>query len=107
MFEEFINTYGVEILMSVLTAIAGFIGVAIKNLYTKHINDKTKKDVVNTVVVAVEQLYKDLKGEEKLDVALGYASTMLEEKGINVSELELRMLIEAAVGSFNDAFYAE
>lgn len=104
MFAEFIETYGLEILYAIFTAIAGYLGIVIKNLYQKYINDQTKKDVVNTVVQGVEQIYKDLHGEEKLNKALDAASEMLFEKGISVTEFELKMLIEAAVASFNDAF---
>ena len=104
MFKEFVSTYGVEIIMAVLTAIAGYIGVVVKNLYTKYINDQTKESVVKTVVQGVEQVYKDLHGEEKLYKALDAASEMLDEKGISVTQFELRMLIEAAVAEFNKAF---
>ena len=104
MFTEFINTYGVQILYAVLTAIAGYIGIVIKNLYTKYINNKTKQDVAKSVVKFVEQVYKDLHGEEKLNAALAAASEMLAENGITVSELEMRVLIEAALAEFNDAF---
>lgn len=104
MFEEFVSTYGAEILMAVLTAIAGYIGIVVKNLYTKYINDKTKESVVKTVVQGVEQIYKDLHGEEKLTMALEAASEMLSEKGITISEFELRMMIEASVAEFNKAF---
>ena len=107
MFAEFINTYGLELMYALLTALAGYLGIVIKNLYTKHINDKTKEAVAKTVVKGVEQIYKDLHGEEKLDVALSAASTMLTEKGIHVTELELRMLIEAALAEFNKAFNKE
>ena len=75
-----------------------------KQLYTKYINDKTKQAVARTVVQGVEQIYQDLHGEEKLAKALECASEMLAEKGITVTDLELRMLIEAAVAEFNDAF---
>lgn len=102
--KEFISVYGTTILYSVLTAIAGYLGIVVKNLYTKYINDKTKKDVAETCVKAVEQLYKDLHGEEKLQKALEAASEMLAIKGISISEVEMRLLIEAAVAEFNDAF---
>lgn len=104
MFSEFINTYGVQILYAVLTAIAGYIGIVIKNLYTKYINNKTKQDVAKSVVKFVEQVYKDLHGEEKLNAALVAASEMLAENNITVSELEMRVLIEAALAEFNEAF---
>lgn len=102
--QEFISTYGTTILYSILTAIAGYLGIVIKNLYTKYINDKTKQDVAKTVVKAVEQMYKNLHGDEKLQKALEAASDMLLTKGITISDIELRMLIEAAVAEFNDAF---
>ena len=98
---EFITTYGATILYSILTAIAGYIGIAIKNLYTKYVNDKTKKDVVHTCVQAVNQIYKDLHGEEKLAKCIDSVSAMLCEKGITITDIEIRMLIEAAVNEFN------
>jgi hypothetical protein len=104
MFAEFINQYGVEIMYAIITAIAGYIGIVVKNLCTKYINDKTKQAVAKTAVRFVEQVYKDLHGEEKLNAALSAASEMLSEKGITVSQLELRVLIEAAVAEFNNAF---
>lgn len=104
MFAEFINTYGMQILYTILTAIAGWIGIVIKNLVQKYINDKTKKDVAKSAVKFVEQVYKDLHGDEKLNEALTAASAMLAEKGITITDLELRVLIEAAVAEFNGAF---
>lgn len=107
MFADFINQYGTSILYTVLTAIFGYVGIVAKNLYTKYINDKTKQSVVKTVVQGVEQMYKDLRGDEKLNKALEAASEMLEEKGIAISGFELRMLIEAALAEFNGAFNKE
>lgn len=104
MFAEFINQYGMEILYAIITAIAGYVGIVVKNLFTKYINDKTKAAVAKTAVQFVEQVYKDLHGEEKLNAALDAASEMLNEKGITVSQLEMRVLIEAAVAEFNNAF---
>lgn len=105
MFLEFINTYGTTILYAIITTIAGYIGIAVKKIYQKYVDDKIKKDVAKTVVQAVEQIFKDLHGEDKLNVAMENASEMLELKGIIITELELRMLLEAAVSEFNDAFH--
>lgn len=104
MFAEFINAYGLQIMYAIITAIAGYIGIVIKNLVTKYLNDKTKRDVAKSAVKFVEQVYKDIHGEEKLAEALVAASEMLAEKGITVTDLELRVLIEAAVAEFNEAF---
>lgn len=103
--QEFISEYGTTILYAILTALAGYIGIVAKNIWTKYINDKTKQDVVKTCVKAVEQLYRDMHGEEKLNKALEAASEMLMSKDIMITDLELRMLIEAAVAEFNDAFH--
>lgn len=103
----FINDYGTAILYALLTALAGYLGVWVKNLYTKYINDKTKQDVVKTCVKAVEQLYADLHGPEKYQEVVEAATAMLNEKGITVTELELKMLIESAVCEFNKAFERE
>lgn len=99
--KSFINEYGMTILYAVITTIAGYIGTRCKAIYERYINTKIKKDVANTVVSAVEQIYKDLHGEEKFNQAVIAASEMLTEKGISATELELRMLIEAAVNEFN------
>lgn len=102
--KEFIAQYGTQILFAILTTVAGYIGIAAKRIYEKYINDHTKKEVVKIAVQAVEQLYKELHGEEKLEKALMYASDMLETRGITISAVELRLLVEAAVGEFNEAF---
>jgi hypothetical protein len=104
MIAEFLNQYGMQILYTVVMAIAGYLGIVVKNLATKYINDKTKRDVAKSAVQFVEQVYKDLHGEEKLNEALQAASEMLLEKNITVTSLELRVLIEAAVAEFNNAF---
>ena len=101
---NFISEYGVEILYAIITFVATYFGTVIKKLVTKYINDKTKQDVAKTVVKAVEQIYKDLHGEDKLNKALESASEILATKNIIVGELELRMLIESALAEFNNAF---
>ena len=104
MFAEFINQYGLQIMYAIITAIAGYIGIVVKNLVTKYLNDKTKKAVAKSAVQFVEQVYKDIHGEEKLAEAVAAAAEMLAEKGITITDLELRVLIEAAVAEFNEAF---
>ncbi len=86
---------------TVLMVMAGIVGYQVKKLYTKYIDTQTKKDVVATTVQYVEQICKDLHGQEKLDMAIDRASALLAEQGINVSATELETLIEAAVNGFN------
>ena len=98
---EIFATYALPVLAAAVTALAGFLGAQLKGLYQKYINDKTKESVVRTCVKAVEQLYHDLKGAEKLERAKAGVRQMLEEKGIPISELEMEMLIESVVAEFN------
>jgi hypothetical protein len=104
LFYEFMNQYGLQIIGTALLALAGAFGVVVKNLATKYLNDKTKQNIAKIVVQGVEQVYKELHGEEKLNQALEMFSDLLNEKGIQCSELEMRILLEAAVGEFNKAF---
>lgn len=103
---NFLNEYG--ILSAIITAIASALGILAKKIYNKTIGQKisenTKKDVAELVVKYVEQVYKDIHGEEKLQKALEAFSEMLGEKGIMISDLEMRVLLEAALAEFNKAF---
>ena len=104
---EIFMQYLTEIVSALLSAFAVWLGLTLKNLAQKYVNTKTKKDVVRTVVQAVEQIYKDLHGEDKLNKALETASEILTAQGIHVTGLELRTLVEDAVGEFNGVFCAE
>lgn len=97
---ELLQPYLMEIIVTILTAIATYIGAKIKKIYEEKANDETKRKVVSTVVKAVEQLYKDLKGDEKLEKAKEAVLEMLNEKGITITELEMNMLIEEVCNSF-------
>lgn len=98
---EFFNEYGMTIVYTAVTGIFGYVGLAVKKLCTKYINDKEKKEVAELCVKFVEQVYKELHGEEKFEKAVNSASSMLQEKGIKCCDEELKILIEAAVNSFN------
>ena len=103
---NFLNEYG--ILSAVITAAASALGVLVKKLWDKTVGDKvkedTKKDVAALVVKYVEQVYKELHGAEKLEKALEAFSDMLSQKGITISDLEMRVYLESALAGFNNAF---
>ena len=101
---ELFATYALPVIAAAVTALAGFLGAQLKGLYQKYINDKTKESVVRTCVKAVEQLYHDLGGPEKLEKAKEGIADMLNEKGIPISDLEMNLLIEAVVSEFNYGF---
>lgn len=101
---QFFGIYGMPILYALLTALAGIAATGIAKAYNKIANSREKRAVAKTVVLAVEQIYKDLHGEEKYLKALQSLVEILGEKGIPITELEARMLIESAVGEFNEVF---
>lgn len=94
----------IELILSILTIITTYIGSKIKTIYENKINDETKRKIVKTVCEAVEQLYNDLSGNEKLVMARQYILEQLNEKGIKITDLELKMLVESTVNGFKKGF---
>lgn len=63
-----------------------------------------KQELATLAVRFVEQVYRDLGGEEKYSQAALWLSSRLGEKGINISPDEIRGLIEAALRELKDQF---
>lgn len=104
---EIINNNLVEILGTVIVAVASWIGVQIKSAYTKYVDTKTKKEIVKSTVEYVEQVCKSLevkpKAQEKFLKAKTKAQEWLESKGIEISDTEIEILIESAVNALNSS----
>ena len=100
---EILQNYLLEILAAIIAAVASFIGIRIKNAYTKYVDTQTKKEIVKDTVNYVEQIYKDIHGAEKLEKAKEKALEWLNEKGIKISDTELEILIESAVNGLKGA----
>ena len=100
-FMDFMNQYGVSMIHSVAVVILSYVSLEIKKIYKKYIDDKTKKDVVKMVCQAVNKLYPKLSGEDKLNKTIMNSKDILEEKGIIINDLELRIYIEANVGDMS------
>jgi LL-H family phage holin len=102
-----------EIINLLALLIAGCVGVVSKHVvaYLKkkgvvaQINNH--KELTNLVVGAVEQTYKHLHGEEKLNLAKIELIKLAKEKGVKVSEKELDILIESAVKEMNKSIKEE
>lgn len=87
----------------VLTTIASYVGMKIKNIYKEKVDTETKKKVVETTCRYINQLYNDLDGSQKLEKAKENIVDQLNEKGISITDLELDVLIESTINSFKDA----
>lgn len=104
MFEYFITTYGGKLIGLMMCIIFGMLGRAVKQIYIQHVNDDTKRTIAKVVVQFVEQAWKTLHGKDKLQKALETAEALLKKKGIDFDADEMKVLIEAAVAEFNEAF---
>lgn len=70
------------------------------------LQNKTIEVIAKNVVLCVEQTFKDLHGEEKLDKALERFSEMLAARKIDLPADEMKVMIEAAVAKLNNVFVA-
>lgn len=93
--------------ITVLTTIGAWVGATVRAWLKEKINTETKKNVVETTCAYVQQVYKHLDGESKFEKAREAIVEQLALKGITITELELRVLIEATVNGFKQGFNAE
>mgnify|MGYP000258581171 FL=1 len=96
---ELIQDNLIQILATIITAVASFIGMSIKKAYTKYVDTKTKKEIVDSTVKYIEQIYKGvmISNEDKLSKAKEKSLEWLNSKGLKISDTELDILIESAV----------
>lgn len=90
--------------ITIVGALAGYVAVSIKNKLDEKLNTDTKRTIANQTVQYVQQVYQTLNGPEKLNKAINTFTELLNEKGIKVTEVETRVLIESAVKSFKDSW---
>jgi len=105
---EWIRELITELLLALLsgsiTYIAAKLGAVIGTFFKRKLEDDTLGYIAKTCVFAVEQMYRENSGEEKLSEALSLASEMLEEKGIRVEAGKMRVLLEAALAEWKGAW---
>ena len=101
MFAEFMNTYGMEIIAAILTAVLGTIGMAIKKATIRWLDTKEKKALAKIAVDFVEQTYRTIHGPEKMSEAVTAFSQLLMNNGIDCDVHEMEIMLEAAVKEMN------
>ena len=94
---EFTKEYGLDIIHSIVMGVFSYIALDIKKEYKKRVQDKTKKDVVKMVCNYVNEVYSNTNGEEKINIALTSTKEILKEKGITISNLELKVLLHNSI----------
>ena len=104
---EIINTYGAEIIGTLLVTLFGIFGMLLRSLAARYLDTSVKQSMAKIAVQFVEQTFKEMHGKDKLNAALVALSELLMEKNIKTTDYEMRVLIEAAVAEFNEAFKKE
>ena len=99
-----INQLIIPLASTVLLGIAGWIGVKLKQHLDEKEKNKTILQVVAICVSAVEQIYKELHGPDKLQKCIEMVTDMLSTRGIEISATDIRILIESVLAEFNNAF---
>ena len=95
-----------QILVIVIGAVAGLVGMKVKNFYNqKEIKEaiENNKVIIGIAVDFAEQTYKALDGSERFEKAKDKAVAMMNERGIPVKEEEIDAMIEQAVLSFKNS----
>ncbi len=90
--------------ITIVTAIFGYLAVRVKAKFDEKINTETKRAVIEDTVKYVQQVYETLDGKEKLQKALETSIEWLNQKGIKITEAEATILIEAAVKGFKEGW---
>ena len=92
------------VLGTVCTAVAAELGKVLASFWKDKSQNEAIRSIADTCVSAVQMMYRDLNGDQKLCRAMEMASELLEEKGIRLSEERIRICLESALASFRGAF---
>ena len=84
-------------LATLIATILTYFASKIKSAYEGKVNAETAKKTVIDVVNFVEQVYKNMNGDDKKQLAVNKVVNILTSKGIKVNAEEVSMQIESAV----------
>ena len=101
---EMVAYYAPQVMEAALYIVAIVIGVMAGKYVKPLLRNKVVEVFARNAVLFVEQVYKDLHGDDKLNMALERLSASLKKWKINISVEEMKFMLEAAVAKFNDAF---
>ena len=99
---DFTKEYGLDIVHTIVMGIFSYIAWDIKKVHKKNVQDKTKKEVVKMVCNYVNEIYPNSSISEKLNEASSGTMEILKEKGIVISDLELKVLLHNSIYEMNN-----
>lgn len=99
---DFTKDYGPTMIHSIVMGIFSYAVLDIKKIYKEHIEDKTKKEIIEKVCIYVDEIYPEIDAEDKLKIAISNSKEMLKEKKISISDLELEVLLHNSIYTKNN-----
>lgn len=99
---DFTKEYGLDIIHTIVMGVFSYIALDIKKIHQRNNEDKTKKEVVKMVCNYVNEIYSSSNINDKLNEALISTKQILKEKGIIISDLELKVLLHNSIYEKNN-----
>lgn len=103
-----------EALINLLVVVIGLVASFVGAKGTQFLKEKgiaaqleSKKNYVDIVVKAMQQIYQEADGSEKLENAKSELIELFNKNGIKFTEEELNLLIESAVKGMKDGISQE
>jgi LL-H family phage holin len=99
-----------NVLIIIVTVAAGFVvaylrkRIGIEGMHKIEAELALKQELAELAVRFVEQVYKDLHGQEKYSQAAQWLEDRAGEAGLEITANEIKGLIEAALRAFKDEF---
>lgn len=107
MFADILKEALAYVLRFLVLALIAYGCAAAKTAFYKYFDTAEKRKIARTVVHSVEQMFKTLHGEDKLNEALKLAEQLCAAAKIPFDAAEMRVLIEYAVSEANHVFDEE
>lgn len=97
----------VNIAVAVLTIVAAYLGIKAKQFLEEKTSADQAKKIIETTCQYINQVYDNLDGPAKYDKAREDILKQLDEKGIKLTDLQLKVLIESTVNSFKSGLTSD
>lgn len=99
-----------NLLIIIVTLVAGFVVAYLRKrlgvewMQKIELELSLKQELAELAVKFVEQVYKDFKGDEKYTMAAIWLADRISELGLEITESEVKGLIESAIRTLKDEF---
>ena len=95
-----------SLVIVVVGAFASYISLRVRKMLAQREQGLIKRQAVEDCVKAVEQVYAELDGPSKKEKAEQGVRELLGAKGVEITDFELNILIEACVKELNCGLFS-